>query len=121
MPCWHLESLTHQQLLISWRAPMIKRKQLESSWPSVLDIPLVPAAARLPGAVPERRNLAARHALLHRIHSEFEEMPGLSLTVSQAGKIFGLHVEIIGRILERLTDARVLRRRNDGQFSLHLD
>jgi hypothetical protein len=100
---------------------MVKRKQLESNWPAALDITLVPAAAHLPAAVRvERRNLAVRHALMQRIHSEFEEMPGLSLTVSQAGKIFGLHVEIIGRILERLSDTRVLRRRNDGQFTLHV-
>jgi hypothetical protein len=99
---------------------MVKRNPRESRWQAILDIAFV-SVARLPAAVgAERRDVASRHALTHRIHSEFEEMPGLSLTLGQAGRIFGLPVEIIGRILERLTEAHVLRRRTDGQFALHL-
>jgi CRP-like cAMP-binding protein len=98
---------------------MAKRNPLEPRWQALLDVTLVPAVARLPDAVPtERRNTAARHALLCRIHSEFEEMRGLSLTRSQAAKMFGLPPEIASRILERLIDARVLRQRSDGQFTL---
>ena len=66
---------------------MAKRKAVESRWQAILDITLVPAVARLPPAVAvERRNVLARHALLCRIHSEFEEMPGLSLTSIQAAR-----------------------------------
>ena len=98
---------------------MIKRKAVESRWQAILDITLVPAVARLPAAVPiERRDVASRHALLCRIRSEFEEMPGLSLTLGQAAKLLGLPFEIVSRILERLADARVLRRTLDGQFAL---
>jgi hypothetical protein len=101
---------------------MVKRKPLESRWRAVLDIRLTPAVARLPASVPaERRNVAARHALVYRIHSEFQEMPGLSLTVGQAVKIFGLPPDIVSRILERLTEARVLRQRSDGQFALRVE
>ena len=101
---------------------MVKAKPLESSWQAVLDITLVPAVARLPAAVRvERRDVAARRALLSRIYSEFEEMPGLSLTVGQAAKLFGLPPDIASRILEQLTDRRVLRRRNDGQFAFRVD
>ena len=101
---------------------MAKRKPLESRWQAILDITLVPAVAHLPPAVPvERRDMPARHALLWRIHSEFEEMPGLSLTPAQAAKLFGLSPNIASRILDKLTDARVLRRRIDGHFVLRVE
>ena len=61
---------------------MTKPHALESRWPRVLDITLVPAVAHLPATLPaERRNVAVREALVRRIHSEFVEMPGLSLTL----------------------------------------
>ena len=101
---------------------MVKRKPLESSWRAILDLPLVPAVARLPPTVrAERRDLAARHALLFRIHSEFEEMPGLSLTLAQAAKLFGLPADIASRILQQLTDTRMLRRSSNGQFALRVE
>ena len=101
---------------------MAKQKPNESSWQTILDLTLVPAVARLPEAVRiERRDVAARSALVWRIHSEFEEMPGLSLTADQASKLFGVPVEIILRILLRLSDAQVLRQRSDGQFARLVD
>jgi CRP-like cAMP-binding protein len=101
---------------------MVKRNPLEPRWQAILDVALVPAVARLPAAVPvERRDTTARHALLCRIHSEFEEMRGLSLTRAQAAKMFGLPPEIASRILERLIDARVLRERSDGRFALRVE
>jgi hypothetical protein len=101
---------------------MIKRKAIESRWQAILDVTSAPAVAHLPAAVSaERRDVAARHALLCRIHSEFEEMPGLSLTLGQAARLFGLSHGIASRILERLTDARVLSQTGDGQFVLRVD
>ena len=101
---------------------MVKRKSLESSWQAILDLTLVPAVARLPPAVRhERRDAAGRHALMVRIHSEFEEMPGLSLTPRQAAKLFGLSPEVASRILDRLSDAQVLRQSSDGQFGLRVE
>jgi hypothetical protein len=98
---------------------MIRRKALESKRQALLDIAFVPAMARLPATVPiERRDVKARHALLCRVHSEFEEMPGLSLTLGQAARLFGLSPEIALRILERLTAARLLRQRSDGRFAV---
>jgi hypothetical protein len=98
------------------------KTQLESSRQAVPNIMLVPALARLPAAVPvERRDLKARYALLRRIHSEFEEMPGLSVTAGQAARLFGLPPEIAARILKRLADANVLRQRPDGQFTRRVD
>ena len=101
---------------------MVKRKPLESSWQAILDLTLVPVVARLPAAVrAERRDVAGRHALLCRIHSEFEEMPGLSLTTGQAARLFGLSPDIAFRILDRLTEAQVLRQSSDGQFALRME
>src|SRR5713101_1115326 len=101
---------------------MVKRKPLESTWQTILDLTFVPAVAHLPEAVlTDRRDVAARHALLCRIHGEFAEMPGLSLTAGQAAKLFGLPPDIASRILGRLTDARVLRQSNGGQFALRVE
>ena len=101
---------------------MVKRKPLESSWQAILDLTLVPVVARLPAAVrAERRDVKGRHALLCRIHSEFEEMPGLSLTTGQAARLFGLSPDIAFRILDRLTEAQVLRQSSDGQFALRME
>jgi DNA-binding transcriptional ArsR family regulator len=65
--------------------------------------------------------VAARDALACRIHSEFEEMPGLLLTVRQAARLFGLRPDIVSRILTRLMEARVLSQRRDGQFARRLE
>ena len=97
------------------------RKIRESSWQALLDITLVPAVAHLPAVVrPERRNVPVRHALVCRIYCEFEEMRGLSLTLNQAARLFGLPPDVAARILHRLTDARVLCQKSDGQFALRV-
>jgi hypothetical protein len=62
--------------------------------------------------------VAAREALVRRIHSEFVEMPGLSLTVAQASKLFGVSLDAGSRILLRLTEERRLRVRSDGRYML---
>ena len=83
---------------------------------------LLPVAVRLPATVPtERRNLAERATLLRRIHREFEEMPGMSLTLTQAAALFGISREAGSRILMGLAEERVLRLRNDGRYVLHAD
>ena len=101
---------------------MSVNKPREAAWQALLDIKLTPAEAHLPTAVRvERRDLEGRLALLCRIHGEFAEMRGLSLTLEQAAKLFGLPPAIVSRILERLTDARVLCRKSDGQFALRVE
>lgn len=77
-----------------------------------LPAPLLPPA--------ERRDVAARHALLHRICNEFDEMPGTALTLPQATRLFGIgDSEICGRILVRLVNDGRLRRTPDGRFRVH--
>jgi hypothetical protein len=83
---------------------------------------LVPAVARLPATLPiERRNVAARQALLRRILAEFEGMPGLSLTLVQATKLFGVSPDASSRILPRLTEEGLLRLRIDDQYVLRTE
>jgi hypothetical protein len=99
---------------------MAKQDPLESGWPKILNITPVPAVVRLPATVPtERRNVTARVTLLCRILSEFEEMPGLSLTAVQATKLFGISPDAGSRILRRLTEDHVLRLRSDGRYVLN--
>ena len=101
---------------------MVKQKPPTSKWQTLLDTPPAAVADSLPAAVPaERRDMPRRRALTRRIHSEFEEMPGMSLTLGQAAKLFGLAPDVTSRILHVLADARVLHRRTDGRFSLRGD
>ncbi len=88
---------------------MAKENALESRWPDILDITLVPAVARLSERpFPERRNVIARTTLLRRIRSEFEEMPGLSLTLAQAARLFGIPPEACSRILAKFAEEGLL-------------
>lgn len=66
----------------------------------------------------ERRDVAARQALLGRIRREFEEMPGLSLTHLQASKLFGISHEMSARILLGLSNQGFLRLTADGHYLL---
>jgi hypothetical protein len=87
--------------------------------PSDAPCSLIPAVADLPALVPiERRNQSARYALLRRVYREFEDVPGLSVTRDQAARLFGLPPDVTLRILQRLSDAQVLRQRRDGQVFL---
>jgi DNA-binding IclR family transcriptional regulator len=80
---------------------------------------LKPLGATLPSASShERRDTGTRGALLHRIWDEFDEMPGTSLTLPQAARLFGLPVEVCDRILVSLVKDGRLRRTQDGRFRL---
>ena len=94
--------------------------------PALDDIKLKQLPARLPTAAPsdapdERRNAASRAALVQRIRCEFEEMPGLTLTLTQASKLFGLRTDTCARILLQLSDEGIVRMRSDGQFVLRTE
>jgi len=77
----------------------------------------------LPAVLPntsmrERRDVATRMALLHRVFDEFDEMPGTSLTLPQATRLFGLPAEVCDRILVSLVKDGRLRQSDDGRFRL---
>jgi hypothetical protein len=55
--------------------------------------------------------------LLRRIKAEYIEMPGLRLTVAQAGRLWGLDGTDCRDLLERLITEHFLQRRPDGTYS----
>ena len=48
-------------------------------------------------------------ALINRIRSEFLEMPGLQLTLSQASRLWGLEARACQHVIDSLIDASFLR------------
>jgi hypothetical protein len=83
---------------------------------SVELVKLQPAVAQLPR---ERRNIAARAELVNRIRREFDDMPGLSITLPQAKRLFGLPQDVCGRIFSQLVNDGLLRLGTSGRYSLH--
>ncbi len=55
-------------------------------------------------------------ALFRRIQGEFQEMPGLCLTQSQACRLWGLDRDTCGTVLSRLVEVKFLTRTRDGAF-----
>jgi hypothetical protein len=80
--------------------------------------PLLPAPASvpLPSNRLERRDLQRRDALVRRVVNEFDEMPGLSLSLAQASRLLGLAEEACARIFLRLVDQGRLRRDPYGRY-----
>jgi hypothetical protein len=54
--------------------------------------------------------------LLARARSEFLEMPGLSITVSQASRLWNLTPSVAGDLLGALAGSHFLLRRDNGTF-----
>jgi hypothetical protein len=54
--------------------------------------------------------------LIARVRGEYREMPGLSLTVPQAQRLWGLEAATCQALLERLVETRFLRRAQHGRF-----
>ena len=63
-----------------------------------------------PRTTPQLRELA------RRIESEYREMPGLSLTASQAERLWGLDSGTCAVVLTSLIERRVLRRTTSGTY-----
>ena len=58
------------------------------------------------------------NVLVNRIRGQYREMPGLSLTLSQASRLFGLPEATCLRLLIRLGDAGFLGVLDDGRYVL---
>lgn len=54
--------------------------------------------------------------LLQRVEGEYREMPGLSLTVSQAERLWGLDRSTCAFVLTTLIERRVLRQTTNGTY-----
>jgi hypothetical protein len=64
----------------------------------------------LPEGFVERRNAERREALVRRILAEFDDMPGMALSLKQAGRFLGVDDKVCARILGGLTREGALRR-----------
>ncbi|MGE3176808.1 MAG: hypothetical protein AB7O32_05035 [Vicinamibacterales bacterium] len=53
-------------------------------------------------------------AATKRVRAEFEEMPGLALTVPQASKLFGLERDVCRHAIDRLIGTAYLRTTRSG-------
>ena len=54
--------------------------------------------------------------LIVRVRGEYREMPGLSLTVPQAQRLWGLEGATCQTLFERLVETKFLRRTRHGRF-----
>jgi len=54
--------------------------------------------------------------ITERVRGEFREMPGLTLTLAQAGRLWSLDPPTCTEVLSGLVDAGFLARRSDGAF-----
>jgi hypothetical protein len=50
----------------------------------------------------ERRNQASRELLLRRVRAEFDELQGLTLTLAQGMRLFGLREDVCRRVFDTL-------------------
>ena len=53
-------------------------------------------------------------AVIKRVRAEFEEMPGMTLTVPQASRLFGLDEEVCRTVVEELVSSDYLRKTDSG-------
>ena len=78
-----------------------------------------PAQATTPPQVARRDDTRAipafRDAIL-RVEAEYREMPGLSLTLAQATRLWGLDQGTCERVLTKLIERRVLKRAWNGGY-----
>lgn len=65
---------------------------------------------------PQARTNPAIQELLLRIEGEYREMPGLSLTMSQAQRLWGLDRGTCGYVLTTLIELGVLKQTRMGTF-----
>jgi hypothetical protein len=55
-------------------------------------------------------------AVAIRVRAEFDEMPGMALTLPQASRLFGLEHTDCQTVVEHLVDVAYLRRTRSGSF-----
>ena len=65
----------------------------------------------------ETLSIVTTDYMLRRIRGEYLEMPGLRLTRRQAQRLWGLDEHTCAQLLDSLTEARFLHRKDDGTYS----
>ena len=59
--------------------------------------------------------------MLQRVKREFQEIPGLCVTIVQAARLFGLPHEVCGRVLSELSAQRVIQQSGRYYGALRTD
>ncbi len=59
---------------------------------------------------------ASTTSITERVRGEFREMPGLTLTVAQAGRLWSLDTPTCNQVLAGLVEDGFLCRKADGKF-----
>jgi hypothetical protein len=59
---------------------------------------------------------AATNSITERVRGEFREMPGLKLTIAQAGRLWSLDPPTCSEVLSELVQTGFLCRSADGAF-----
>jgi hypothetical protein len=54
--------------------------------------------------------------VIERVRGEFREMPGLTLTLGQAGRLWSLDPSTCSEVMSELVDSGFLCRKADGAF-----
>jgi len=67
-------------------------------------------------ATVRQRSIPRFDELVVRVRGEYREMPGLSLTVPQARRLWGLEDSICQSLFECLVHTNFLRRTRHGRF-----
>lgn len=70
----------------------------------------------LPRPLDDRRDPATRECLRQRLRAEFTEMPGLTLTLAQAVRLFGIHKDVCVRVLGELSAEGLVYRTLGAQY-----
>jgi hypothetical protein len=78
---------------------------------SLADIKGRPISMQLPpSGIQERRNALRREALVRRIVAEFDDLPGMTLSLRQTMRLLGVDEGTCLRILDGLTKTGNIRR-----------
>ena len=62
------------------------------------------------------RAMPATSEILRRAEGEYREMPGLSLTLAQAARLWGLDCDTCERVLTKLVECQILTRGLNGTY-----
>ena len=71
---------------------------------------------RAPATTTERVHPDAKTLIAERVRGEFREMPGLSLTLAQAARLWSLDAHTCSDVLACLVETGFLCRKADGTF-----
>jgi hypothetical protein len=58
---------------------------------------------------------------LERIRAEYQEMPGMKLTLEQVERLSGVDRSICMQVLDALVNAKFISRRTDGSYTRFVD